>query len=46
MDHLKDLCEVSLCSKLSPGKIVDYLLLADMYGAKKLKRSAIEYIKR
>lgn len=43
VDSLKALCENTLCSKLSPNLVTEYLVLADTHNAAKLKAKAFEY---
>ncbi|XP_065205252.1 speckle-type POZ protein-like [Planococcus citri] len=44
LDHLKKICEDSVCKSLSVDNALNILLLADRYNANKLKSKAIDFI--
>ncbi|KAL7298144.1 hypothetical protein TKK_0009144 [Trichogramma kaykai] len=44
LQGLKDLCEKRLMSRLSTKNAVEYLKLADTYGADRLKKRTIEFV--
>lgn len=49
LDSLKVICEESLCSKLVPENfdlIQNFLLLADLYNASKLKTKVLDFIRK
>ncbi|XP_008207032.1 speckle-type POZ protein B-like [Nasonia vitripennis] len=44
LDTLKNMTEKKLCDGLTDSSALEYLQLADRYGAKKLKERAVEFI--
>ncbi len=46
LEHLKEVCETTLCRRLSADNVVELLVAADLHRARRLERAAVDLLRR